>query len=274
MAMTEKLKSIMEKVEPWQWAAGVVVALLGIWAYMKKKNQPGETTEELVQVPQATGTNVGSNPASYGDFQNLTEATALMLQDQAAKIEEISGKLVTRDTSLDTALQEQNNKIAATQTAIDTQATNFNNSFNQAVSSFNSSVAQTNKVVDETSRSFETQIKQTQNSVLSTVQDVVKKEVSVALPVYTAPKVTEKTDTLGQIIRTVTTGSESKVYNLGNNGAGYEQNATKQNAFEASLKTDAAAKAAELTRVNQVIADRKAQGLDTSLQTAYLNKIK
>jgi uncharacterized protein (DUF885 family) len=60
--------------------------------------------------------------------------------------------------------------------------------------------------------------------------------------------------------------------NLGNNGIGYD--AAKSASFESSLKTNTSAYNAEISRVNEVIANRTAAGLDTTAQTNYLNKIK
>lgn len=264
MSMTEKLKNLMEKVEPWQWAAGVGVAVLGVYAYYKNKNN----TTEYTEVPQATGSNVGSNTASYGDFQNLTEATASLLQDQNAKIEEISGKIVSRDDSLNQAIEAQNQKIAQTQQSIQAQADTFNQSFNNAVSNFNSAIANTNKVVQETSRSFETQIKQTSSS--SSVASPVISSAPAAVSVN-SPVVASVASTPTKTTSTPAATTPAKTLNLGNNGVGY--NAAVSNTFESSLKTNTSAYNAEMARVNQVIADRKSVGLDTSVQEAYKKKI-
>lgn len=59
---------------------------------------------------------------------------------------------------------------------------------------------------------------------------------------------------------------------VGNNGQGYNEAVSK--AFESSLKTDQSAYQKEIARVNEVIQNRTSLGLDTSLQYAYLNKIK
>jgi hypothetical protein len=277
MDMTEKLKGLMEKVEPWQWAGGIAVAILGIYAYFKNKNKQTTSTDsgEYMEVPQATGSNVGSNTATYGDIQNLTEAVDNILGSQNTKIEEVSGKLVTYQDTLQASIDAQNKKIADTQTAIQNQADNFNNSFNQAVSSFNSAVANTNKVVEETSRSFSTQLQQVSSGGGSSSSGSSNSSGSSgggsSVVQAVAKTVKETTDSIGQVIRTVTSGNTSTTYNLGNNGVGYD--AAKSAAFESSLKTNTSAYNTEMARVNQVISDRKAQGLDTTAQEAYKAKI-
>lgn len=58
---------------------------------------------------------------------------------------------------------------------------------------------------------------------------------------------------------------------FGDNGAGYTTASGK--ALTQKLNTDSTFKASEVARTNEVIANRKAAGLDISLQTKYLNTL-
>lgn len=59
---------------------------------------------------------------------------------------------------------------------------------------------------------------------------------------------------------------------FGNNGAGYTAESGK--ALTTKLNTDSTFKASEITRTNEVIANRTKAGLDTSLQLKYLATLK
>lgn len=64
---------------------------------------------------------------------------------------------------------------------------------------------------------------------------------------------------------------KSVLAGLGNNGVGYNEEATRQN--NNKLKTDSSYKQSEIERTNLVVKNRKAQGLETTLQENYLKSI-
>jgi hypothetical protein len=167
--MGEKLRELMNKVEPWQWAAGLVVAALGIFAFFKKKN-----TVQTVPVTQLSSENVPSQ--STGDLQTVADNIGSILYQQDTQLQEISGKLVTMQNTFDQTRTEQDTKIEKAFTTIEQQSDTFNNSFNQAVNSFNSALVQTDRQVNEASRSYETNI--------MSVGTVVKNEVPVVGQAY------------------------------------------------------------------------------------------
>lgn len=247
----EKYFAKLKNLKPWQWGAIAIVSLLGIWTMFRK-----QTTVESVPIASAENVPSGGTPgASGGDISGYIDQINTVLDSQNKKIEEVSNKFVERDDSLNLVLEKQNNVIADSINRIQQQSSNQSSAINNAVSSFNSPTSQSNNVIQEVSRAFETQNK---NSSSPTI-------------ISSTPKVTETIGALNQVIRTVTTPTETKTYNLGNNGVGYNESVS--NKFEASLKTDKTAYNIEMARVNQVIADRKAQGLDTTAQEAYKKKI-
>ena len=93
---------------------------------------------------------------------------------------------------------------------------------------------------------------------------------AVATPVVSAPVVATPTQAPATAKEKAVSVYQNGT-NIGNNGVGY--NKAVSDSFEASLKTNQSAYQAEMARVDQVIANRVAQGLDITNQVAYKNKI-
>jgi hypothetical protein len=168
-----KLKKIMEKVEPWQWAAGLVVAALAIFGYLRRDKSGRESA--VIEQPVMQQGSLGGSTSYPG----------------TPDYEEISGKMISVFNDLSTVIEDQNKKIDDVYAALDAQDSIFNTRINQVTT-------EPTKVVEpvvqkEVSNSYTTQIQKTN------VATVVSEAWGIGNNNLFTPKVSEPVITTQQI---------------------------------------------------------------------------
>lgn len=290
MEITEKLRDVMKKVEPWQWGAGIIVIILGIRSYLKNKSSSATVPEPFGALASSGGGGAFETSDGGSDTTSTIEPgvsadtvnTALDNQANAFSaafnnaIGGLQNSIVTQNQVIDkvnanyASLQD---KVA--QGLITPQA---NNAVLAPVTSM-SGGSSTRSAVSETPASsvnygnngsgYSSAVSNAFQSVISSSPAAYIAEVARVESVYNN-RTAAGMDTTAQTNYAQNIQASAPV-NLGNNGIGY--NAAVSNAFESSLKSDSSAKSAEIARTNEVIANRTAAGLDTTAQRNYLNKI-
>lgn len=337
MDVTEKLRNVMEKVEPWQWVAGVIVAGLGIYAWSRSSGQ-GESAESSGQSinPSSLFTQSDSSGGGGGSGGNITDSqTASNESAMTAVVNAISaqtdsftrafnnvtGAVQSNDLIVNNSIAKLNENVAtliAEQAKGDIKPTPVKE-VPQPVGTITPTGGGVSAVAEKPAMSIaeyvaeEKRVESVYNARVAAGQDVTAqiayaqkiqanapinlgnngigyvpekaaetiKQVTSSIPAYIAETQRVETvianraangmDTTKQVAYAQTIQAQAPI-NLGNNGIGYD--AAKSNAFEASLKTNQSAYNTEIKRVNEVIANRKAAGLDITNQVNYLNKIK
>lgn len=289
MDITQKIRDVMEKVEPWQWVAGLGVAGLGIYAYVTSDKSGGYTDVPLSKVQNLSGDGGGD---SSGSESGIIETIAENMENQGESFTQAFNSLTGSITNSNLIVTNAMTKV------------------NEGYSDLNSQVVSLAAVVKENTKPIgtiipvslgESAVKETPalkpsvttytppvsgnygnngvgynpettkqyNQVLQTVPSAYIAEVKRVESVIANRKAAGM-DTTAQVNYAKSIQSFAPV-NLGNNGIGYDPEKSK--AFEKSLQTNSSAMGTELVRVNTVIANRKAAGMDISAQTAYLKKL-
>lgn len=220
-------------------------------------NTPAVYDDKIAADNGVPGTEVSSQIATFQQ-QMYSAVTQAIAQSQDETLSSVTDLIAKQKSEYDAQLEYTNSSLEKYGTAT-----------SDALQKITDSV-RTN--ADLTSSKF--------NTLDQKISSIPIYSQAASQQTSTAPSInygTQNTSTPSQ----VTTQSTAKdtyagIYQngayVGNNGQGY--NETVSNAFESSLKTNKDAYNKEIARVNEVIQNRTAQGLDTSKQYDYLDKIK
>jgi hypothetical protein len=304
MDTIEKVKGFFSKLQPWQWLGIGVVSILGVYAYYKKAN-----TSTQYEEPALATLNPGGLFAGQEESGDSSGSSSLDAGAGSGTISDPNAGITSAiQSQSDAFTQAFNNVVGTFQNSIVTQ-NKVIDQVNQNVSTLRESLNTGQiqpKATTAESAGVQTIIPsgggtpaaaERSASVISIQSSagygnngagynagasaVVQQTISSSPSAYIAEvarveavysnRAAAGMDTTAQTNYAKTIQASAPV-NLGNNGIGYD--AAKSASFESSLKTNTSAYNAEISRVNEVIANRTAAGLDTTAQTNYLNKIK
>jgi hypothetical protein len=302
MDAIEKVKGFFSKLQPWQWVGIGIVSILGVYAYYKKSATTTQYEEPALATINPGGLFPGEETGDSSGSSSLSSAGSGTVSDPNA------GITSAIQSQSDAFSQAFNNVVGTFQNSIVTQ-NKVIDQVNQNVETLKESLATGQvqpKATTAQSSAVQTIIPSgggtpaaaERSASVVAIQSsagygnngsgynagasaVVQQAIQSSPAAYVAEvarveavysnRAAAGMDTTAQTNYAKTIQASAPV-NLGNNGIGYD--AAKSASFESSLKTNTSAYSAEISRVNEVIANRTAAGLDTTAQVNYLNKIK
>lgn len=307
MDAIEKVKGFFSNLQPWQWVGIGVVSILGVYAYYKKSSSTTQYTEPPLATlnpgglfpAESTGDSSGSSSldsgagssAGSGTISDPNSGITSAIQSQSDAFSQAFNNVVntfqTGIVAQNKVIDQVNQNVSKLQENLATgqiqpKATTAQSSPVQtiiptgggtpAASERSASVVaiQSSAGYGNNGSGYNAAASQVVQQAIQSSPAAYVAEVARVEAVYNN-RAAAGMDTTAQTNYAKTIQASAPV-NLGNNGIGHD--AAKSASFEASLKTNTSAYNAEIARVNEVIANRTAAGLDTTAQVNYLNKIK
>lgn len=249
--------------------AGGAVVIGAVVFFMKSRNTTESTTDAIVDP--------NKNIATYDGQTAGEDVGARILESQKQTYTALSDALKTsQEYILSTTTDLINKEKTETDQQIENMGLSVERYRTQTADLFQKVTESIRSSAEATANKFATLDQKINNIPTYTPPPVVTySPAPTPAPSYTPPTPATPISTPTAVEGTTAKQTYAGIYQdgkyVGNNGVGY--NEAVSTAFESSLKTDKSAYNAEMARVDEVIANRKSLGLDTTLQEQYKAKI-